>query len=56
MATKTENRTCPECGDELEYMATWDGCLMYLCNECLSTWQVNKDDSGNEVVKRYFFG
>lgn len=56
MSDNKKKFMCPECGENLEYMATWDGCLMFLCNKCLSTWQVYKDESGNEVIKRYFFG
>lgn len=52
----SDNIFCPECGCLLEYMATWDDNRMYLCNTCLSTWQVCEDDSGKEVIKRYFFG
>ena len=51
-----ENRMCPECGGELKYETTWDGCLMFSCNNCLATWQVYYDNSGNEVIERYFFG
>lgn len=51
-----KNRTCPECGEELKYEATWDERLMFSCNECLGTWQAYVDDDGNEVIERYFFG
>lgn len=48
---------CPECLNELEYMATWDGRSMYLCNECLSTWKVVINETGEMVkIERYFFG
>ena len=51
-----DNRTCPECGGELEYVATWDGKLMYVCDECLCTWQVSRYKCGHETIERYFFG
>jgi hypothetical protein len=48
---------CPECGSELEYMTVWDGCAMFLCNECLSTWSIPVAQYGNEAaLERYYFG
>lgn len=47
---------CPECAGKLEYMAIWDERLMYICDECLCTWQVYENENGCTVIERYFFG
>ena len=56
---------CPECGHELKCMCVVgsDESLsgnterLYLCDGCLSTWQIDTDKDGNESpIRRYFFG
>ena len=58
------NPKCPECGTELECMCVIgaDKALsgkterLYLCNECLSSWQTTEQEDGSFDIKRYFFG
>lgn len=58
------HNTCPECNHELECMVVYgaDETLsgkterLYLCNHCLSTWQVTTDKDGHSEISRYFFG
>ena len=55
---------CPECSHELECMVSFgaDETLsgkeerLYLCNQCLSTWDVTIDKDGSFEISRYFFG
>ena len=56
---------CPECGSTIKCMCVIDADesfsgnteRLYLCNNCLSSWQIDTDQDGNESpTKRYFFG
>lgn len=55
---------CEECGTELECMCVIDADeslsgkteRLYLCRECLSTWEIIENEDGSFSVRRYFFG
>lgn len=56
---------CPECGHVIECMCvigadeSVSGMTerLYLCRKCLSSWQIDTDQDGNESpTRRYFFG
>ena len=48
---------CPECGGELECMATWGDYIMLECNNCLSTWRMSVESiASTEALERYYFG
>lgn len=55
---------CPECGHVIECMCvigadeSVSGMTerLYLCRKCLSSWQIDTDQDGNESpTRRYFF-
>lgn len=55
---------CQECGAEMRCMVAFgaDETLsglterLYLCDDCLSTWQVTELKDGGFEIERYFFG
>lgn len=55
---------CPECGTELECMNVIDADealsgkteRLWLCHECLSSWQTIEQDDGSFDIQRHFFG
>lgn len=49
--------TCPNCLEDAEHKATWDGDLIYECPHCLCSWKAYKNEEGRiRITERYFFG